>query len=258
MSSPSHLSTIGGHNNRNKKNKSNKNKDNLTDSIIDIDEHDEEEEDVIDFRIYKNICLEKDEYGIEWGIVHVMFLEWGNDYMQRSFFDSMAQFITGSISHVQIAFDAQNIKDPVNTCQITFSVDAIENDVFCDTTKTYSKDGWLWFKWKIPYECANFMYRQCQNKLGCQYNSIGLYCVILCGWSGNGKGFFCSELVATIFKETQDKFKDKKDMQIKRTYYDESFMGHPSKVTPTKLFDFMSTFTNATKESHPSTNVLKR
>lgn len=256
MSSPSHhLSTIGGHNNRKKKKKSKE--EDLTTSIINQPNKDENDEDVIDLRKYKNICLETDEHGLEWGIVHVMFLEWGNDYMQRSCFDSIAKLITGPISHVQIAFDVQNCNDKDDRCQITFSVDAIENDVFCDTTKTYSKDGWLWFKWKIPYECANYMYRQCKKKIGCQYNSIGLYCVICCGWSGNGKGFFCSELVATIFKETQEAYKDKRDMQVKRVYYDDSFMGHPSRVSPTKLFDFMSS-TDAAKESHPSTNVLDK
>lgn len=236
---------IGGHKNRKKE------------SLL-LKEEDKEE-DIIDLTKYKNICKIVDEYGIEWGIVHVMFLEWGNDYMQQSYFDSIAQFLAGNISHVQIAFDVQNIKDESDTCQMTFSVDAIENEVFCDDTKTYSRDGWLWFQWKIPYECANYMYKQCKKKIGCQYNSLGLHCVICCGWSGNGQSFFCSELVATIFKETHDMYKNKKDIPIKRTYYDEDIIGKsPSKATPTKLFDFMSNHTDATKESHPSTNLLRK
>jgi hypothetical protein len=96
------------------------------------------------------------------------------------------------IWHVEVAFTDKGDL-------LSFSTDISNNGVFHSKNKTYNRTWWRFYRienlsqMQINAALA-FCYAKVREKAG--FNELGANCVLFGGWSGQGKEFFCSELVA--------------------------------------------------------------
>ena len=107
---------------------------------------------------------------------------------------------TGSkIYHVQVAFDEYNTQTGRLDVR-TFSTDINHRGVFSELNKTYNRKWWSFYRVSsVSQQQVDAAYAFCVQKEQerASFNERGADCAVAFGYSGMGKSFFCSELVAT-------------------------------------------------------------
>lgn len=107
---------------------------------------------------------------------------------------------TGSkIYHVQVAFDEYNAQTGRMGVR-TFSTDINHGGVFSELNKSYNRRWWSFYRVSsASQQQVDAAYAFCVQKEfeHAAFNERGADCAVAFGYSGMGKSFFCSELVAT-------------------------------------------------------------
>lgn len=107
---------------------------------------------------------------------------------------------TGSkVYHVQVAFDEYNPQTRRMDVR-TFSTDIGHNGVFSELNKQYNRRWWHFYRVSAATaQQVDAAYAFCVEKERehAAFNERGADCAVAFGYSGMGKSFFCSELVAT-------------------------------------------------------------
>lgn len=130
----------------------------------------------------------------------ILDISGAQDYCGSSYFcslplNSMTASYTGSSKiHVELAFIV-NYKTLVSINVYNGGV------VSCTNGKQYSReDAWEFHLLRgLSSKQKNDAYCFALSKLGCSFNSCGLFCIPFFSWSGGGQKFTCSELTMQTF-----------------------------------------------------------